>query len=199
MTAIGYAANSRLEVKQAETGEDRYLIFKRGASAIWDIPVRLVYYNNARLRTLTPAWEVQMMDVFKKHYWLAYVDAITGIILEKRDLIIHCTFGGPLTDANMNRVLDPATEAVGNSAADELPSENLLPTNQYRVFNLPFESPIDPGASHSLVTKSGDTLSSPDGWHKQLIPPIPLAAFILCLNLLYLIIRSIFRKSHRLI
>ncbi len=40
------------------------------------------------------------------------------------------------------------------------------PTNKYRVYNLPFENPIDPGAIHSLVTKGGDLLASPDGWHK---------------------------------
>lgn len=169
MDAITYKESRNIQLKQAATGDDRYTIFKRTNSSIWDIPVRLVYYNNERLKTLTPAWEVQMMDVYKQHYWLAYVDAATGIILEKKDLIIHCTFDGLPTDAtNSKRVITIEENKANNFLSTPFNQQSVssLPANQYRVYNIPFESPIDPGATHSLVTKGGDVLSSPDGWHK---------------------------------
>lgn len=173
MDAIGYTGDKSITVKQAATGSDSYTIFKRNTSTIWDIPARLVYFNNARLKTLLPAWEVQMMDAAKKHYWLAYVDAAAGVILQKKDLIIHCTFDGAPTDEKTIR----SVEIAENNGSDEnykLPYAALyqqesitpLPLNQYRVYKLPYENPIDPGATHSISTRSGDTLSSPDGWHK---------------------------------
>lgn len=132
-----------------------------------------MYFNNARLKTLLPAWEVQMMDVAKKHYWLGYVDAATGILLQKKDLIIHCTFDGAPTDEKVLQSVEIAENNAQNgtfSAPVEAPFQaegtTALPVNQYRVYKLPYESPIDPGATFSLSTRSGDTLSSPDGWHK---------------------------------
>lgn len=172
MSAINYPGDKNLAIKQAASGSDSYTIFKRNSSKIWDVPVRLVYFNNLRLKTLVPAWEVQMMDVSKKHYWLAYVDAATGIVLQKKDLIIHCTFDGAPTDEKSVRsvAIIENNERYKDNAAIEVPfqqeSATALPSNQYRVYKLPYESPIDPGATHAISTRNGDTLSSPDGWHK---------------------------------
>ncbi|HXL57381.1 MAG TPA: M36 family metallopeptidase, partial [Chitinophagaceae bacterium] len=176
MDVIAYTDNKNFEIKQPSTGADKYTIFKRSNSSVWDIPCRLVYYNNERLKTLTPAWEIQMMDVYKKHYWLAYVNAATGTILEKKDLIIHCDFGGGVTDADNRRITPVLKISENNNAHFQIQEQTnqpfqqestaSLPNNQYRVYNIPFENPIDPGSAHSLVTKGGDVLSSPDGWHK---------------------------------
>lgn len=172
MDATGYSADKNLTLKQPATGSDNYTIFKRNNSAVWDIPARLVYYNNTRLKTLIPAWEVQMMDVAKRHYWLAYVDAATGILLQKKDLIIHCTFDGVPTDEKANSVEIIENAARGNEfksiykVPDQQQTATALPLNQYRVYKLPYESPIDPGATHSISGRSGDTMASPDGWHR---------------------------------
>ena len=87
MNSVGYSANRNIDLKQAATGTDKYTIFKRNNSSIWDIPCRLVYYNNERLHTLMPAWEVQMMDAYKTHYWLVYINASTGEMLRKKILL----------------------------------------------------------------------------------------------------------------
>ena len=49
-------------IKQAAKGTDLVTIYKRNASPQFDIPTRLVYYNNERLKVLQPAWEVQLME-----------------------------------------------------------------------------------------------------------------------------------------
>lgn len=178
MNAIGYTAEKKFALKEAAKGTEQVTIYSRNASSLWDIPCRLVYYNISRLKTLQPAWEVQMMDTYKKHFWLAYVDVASGKILEKRDLIQHCDFGGGVTDANLSEeniqtaVTSPfspsaATQTVNGS--DPAPRSGAITTNKYRVFDLPLENPIDSiqqPAPQSLSEKSGDVLSSPDGWHK---------------------------------
>ncbi len=170
MDAVAYSANRSFELKQNETGADKYTIFKRNGSSIWDIPCRLVYYNDERLHTLKPAWEVQMMDAYKTHYWLAYIDASNGKLLEKKDVILHCDFGGGITDATKEKrnALTIRENENGSSTEYNFSPAGIqsLPNNKYRVYNIPFENPIDPGSTHSLVTMGGDTLASPDGWHK---------------------------------
>ncbi len=172
LNAIKYSGTEALTLKQAEKGSDKYTIFSRNNSSIWDVPCRLVYYNDQRLKKLTTAWEIQMMDAYKAHYWLVYIDASTGKIIERKDMIIHCNFGGGITDATANERMLPAPspeESIANyqqSTEDVGNSIQTLPSNKYRIYNLPYESPIDPGATHQLVTKGGDTLASPDGWHK---------------------------------
>ncbi len=94
MDAIGYTADKKIEVKQAAQGKDQYTVYKRNEFSIWDIPVRLVYYSSEHLRSLVPAWEVQMMDSYKRHYWLAYVDAAPVKCWRKETLIVHCNFEG---------------------------------------------------------------------------------------------------------
>lgn len=174
MDHIQYPESKTLQVKTNATGKDQLTVFSRNESSIWDIPCRLVYYNNTRLKTLTPAWEVQMMDVKKQHYWVAYIDSRTGSILQKRDLIVRCDFGSPfLTDKNYGKkrlmvgeINEPGTQVLSSNTS--VNKQRLTgAANKYRVYDMPFESPIDPGASHDLVTNTGDPLSSPDGWHKE--------------------------------
>jgi extracellular elastinolytic metalloproteinase len=171
MQAVNYSGNRKFDVKQAAQGTEQITIYKRNALPLWDIPTRLVYYNNERLKTLQPAWEVQMMDGDRKNYWLAYIDAATGKVLEKRDLILHCDFGGPETDANLNNVAHAHTFVEANKAQKfERERETLvIPSNQYRVFDLPLESPADSvqqPAAQTLSSRAGDPLASPDGWHR---------------------------------
>ncbi len=176
MQSIHYPESRTLSIKQAPKGVEKYTIFSRNTTSIWDIPCRMVYYKSDRLRSLIPAWEVQMMDVYKSHYWVAYIDVAKGKILDKKDLIVRCDFGSSMvTDYTRNGEINPKEFTLTD--ADNGKSVTLSQTtnhtknliganNKYRVFDMPYESPIDPGATHTLVTHTGDPLSSPDGWHK---------------------------------
>ena len=177
MNDVRYEAEKKYEIKEAAKGIDQVTIYKRNAYSMWDIPVRLVYYNVARLKTLLPAWEVQMMDTYKKHFWVAYIDAANGKILEKTDVIKHCNFGGAETDENLSTEKGDGQltqnffqTTAGNykKSITQLGPEAII-TNSYRVFDLPLENPIDSiqqPTSQTLSNRSGDTLSSPDGWHR---------------------------------
>ncbi len=171
MDATGYTATRLINIKQQPTGADKYTVFQRNNSSIWDIPCRLVYYKDERLKVLTPAWQIQMMDAYKTHYWLGYVNALTGTLIEKKDLIIHCNFSDAETDAATGKHLSSFTieedkDAPQINKDDAINSIASLPGNKYRVYDIPHENPIDPGSQHVLSTRSGDIVSSPDGWHK---------------------------------
>ena len=171
MNDINIPASQQIKLKTISTDKDQYTIFSRNESKIWDIPCRLVYYHDKRTKLLIPAWEVQMMDVYKKHYWQAFIDAATGKQLEKNDLILHCNFGNTFaTDDDLSVVA--STPILENNKAFT-PVNSAKPVaspsaivNTYRVYDAPFESPIDPGAVHSLVGTAGSKNASVDGWHK---------------------------------
>ncbi len=173
--AINYTYPSELIIKTPASGPDKKTIFKRNESSIWDIPLRLVYIQEDKSNQLRTSWEVQMMDVYKQHYWVCYIDASTGEVLKKMDIMMHCDFGQPntVTDKKKNPMLVIKENVVKqhfNNAAfsGNLPAAAAPPAhnNRYRVFPLPFEHPNDNGASHMFVFNSGDALGSPDGWHQ---------------------------------
>ena len=168
--AINYTAPRTLTVKVAPTGADFYTVYQRNENKLMDVPCRLVYYNDQRLKALVPAWEVQLMDATNNHYWITYVNSKTGRILQRIDLMKHCSFDAIATDEKESTAQVTKTNTAFNSAAFKVTATQQkvasLPGNKYRVYDLPFESPIDPGAVHELSSRSGDTLASPDGWHK---------------------------------
>lgn len=174
MTAVDYRGEKIFELKQAPQGTDLTTIYKRTTSPMWDIPARLVYYNNEKLKILQPAWEVQMMDLYKKHYWLAYIDASSGKIIEHRDLILHCDFGGGETDANptnhsLHKHRFEESTAKSTERYKGIFDNKAITTNSYRVYDMPLESPgdtIQQLAPHIISNVSGNEVASPDGWHR---------------------------------
>ncbi len=171
--AINYTYPSDLTLKTPASGVDKKTVFKRNESSIWDIPLRLVYVQKEMTNQLLPAWEVQMMDVYKKHYWVCYIDAASGEVLKKLDIMMHCDFGQPntITDLKKNPMRTIKENVVNEhfntvQFPDNIPQGAPAHNNRYRVFPLPFEHPNDDGASHLFVFNSGDALGSPDGWHQ---------------------------------
>ena len=191
---INYPESRNFKIKSGPEGTDKKTVYQRNESSIYDIPVRLAYYSQVREKQLIPSWEIQIMDVYKKHYWLYYVDASTGKILSKKDLIVHCDFGQPNTVSDISRHYFPAKNGFTDHAPhirleennkesfleeDEFlsSSEIAAPKNKYRVFDIPFEHPNDAAAAHNLITNAGDPLGSPDGWH-QVFGLGPLVTYI---------------------
>jgi len=164
-----------LQLKEKFNTADRKTIFKRSEVSLWDVPVKLVYLADEKAGKLRLAWQAQVYETGKQHYWVMYFDDQTGKLLRKVDLVMHCRFDGATTDAadhkqhqhsfGVNKISDVPlqTNSTGNGA-------NLRGTaganNQYRVYDLPFEAPTDAGASHALVTAPGHPVASVDGWHK---------------------------------
>lgn len=184
MHEINYSESRVVSVKSAATGIEQYTVFSRNNSKIWDIPCRLVYYHNKKNNSLLPAWEVQMMDVFKRHYWQAFIDANSGKILQKKDLVIHCDFGGGgETDADASHkwhshTLKSYSTVISPSSKIEKTRANRFKQimtkkpdrisagipNDYFVFDMPYESPLD--GDPLTVTTGGNINASVDGWHK---------------------------------
>jgi hypothetical protein len=140
------------EVKQAKGGPDQAVLLSDGGVSDADIPARLVYESagDGRLRL---AWLLQINEAGGEHVWEMTVDAETGELLQRHDLVDHDDFG--------------VTARTGESSAPAGEGETLSPANglteTYNVFAWPKESPYD--GPRTLETAPADLFASPWGWH----------------------------------
>lgn len=105
------------------------------------------------------AWGFQFYAPKGNHYWDIKIDAVSGQILDKKDLTISCQFGDKNhQDHDYKKHFNFQLNASKNSAALAVPSPGT-----YRVIPFNYESP-----NHSpfeLITTTGNALASPNGWH----------------------------------
>ena len=164
------ATNEPLQVKQPATGVEKKTVFRRGDVKLWDVPVRLVYLADDKNKKLKLAWEVQVYEYSQQHYWMMFLDDATGKLLRKMDLVLKCNFDGGVTDKHNHgsHAHQLAVEQIIDNSAPLTPflRDINITANKYRVYDLPFESPVDAGATHGLVQGKENDLASPDGWHR---------------------------------
>ena len=134
-------------------------------------PIRaeLVYFPNQE-GNLILSWSYEFYSQDAKHLWKVKVDATTGNLLEKFDLVHNCNFGPRESHSNCT-----STNAVVNFGHKMYKSnafELMTPgTTNYRVIPWNYESPnhsarqliTNPEATTALAPATN--AASPNGWH----------------------------------
>jgi extracellular elastinolytic metalloproteinase len=149
----------------------RELVLSDGGVAASAPTANLVYYiTDADQAFLT--WEVVLEQLDGQHAWLAYVDASSGAVLYRTDLVVHDNFG-PSHGAQLAEAAEQVGPWLFEPAGTFAPTTSLV--GSYRVYPLPIESPnhvlppapLPPGDGRTLVANpdvAGGT-ASPFGWH----------------------------------
>ena len=129
---------------------------------------RLVWHRDDA-GALTLAWEATLEETSGDHVWLGYVDARTGAVLARTDLVVHDTFGdGPFL---ARPAASPVfADAWAPAAGLEAPAATAARVPGYRVYPIPVEAPIyaattPPADGRTLVSDPADATASPQGWH----------------------------------
>ncbi|MBD1395572.1 T9SS-dependent M36 family metallopeptidase [Pontibacter sp. JH31] len=159
------------------------VVLSDGGVSLSPIPARLVYQPmpNGDVRL---AWEVDIYNLDAQHYWNMRVDAATGQVLKKEDLVIHDNWGLPVvTDApaqekafvKQSTTGRIATKAERLKAQQNFYTQTIAPrsvaaaavatTGSYRVYDIPFETPSH--GDRTLVTGKENAAASPLGWHND--------------------------------
>ncbi|MBI1226610.1 MAG: DUF11 domain-containing protein [Bacteroidetes bacterium] len=164
--SLDLQAKTKFEVLKNEAGASQRTLLSKGGISQNEIPVKLVYVQ-AEDGSLHLVWEVEIYTLDAQHYYVTQVDARSGKVLGKQDMVVSCNF-------------DHSHSAeCGDHGTFELPSEifsqengnisSLFEANPpvagnfYRVYNAPTEAPSF--GNRTLVNTSGDPFSSPLGWH----------------------------------
>lgn len=117
-------------------------------------------YQPAEGNSLRLAWDFTIVTKNHAHCWSIRVDATTGQIIEKNDMVVSCSFDAPLHKPIVSK----------NSAEYQFTKNFLKPASSleiqsgsYRVFPLGTESPVF--GPRQLVVTPHDVVASPYGWH----------------------------------
>lgn len=168
---LGLKPSRSLKVLRQEKSAARESLIQRDELAQRDIPAKLVYQKQPS-GELKLVWQVEIYTNDGEHYWDMKIDAASGAVLQKKDLVLHCNFGHPAagpgvcTDGHGMANPEATHEAVKIPfiKAGENFSANTV-GNAYRIFDAPFETPNH--GNRSLVYTNGDPVASPFGWHND--------------------------------
>ena len=92
LNALGLRLATPLVQKQPATGPVRFTVFDKGNVACEDIKVQLIYQPLEK-QGLRLAWQVEIYTAKATDYWVARIDAGTGQLLDKNNLVVSCDFG----------------------------------------------------------------------------------------------------------
>ena len=138
------------------SGQGNTYVFRAADVSQNDIPVQLVF-QKTQDEQYRLAWDLSIYLLDATHYYSVRVDAQSGAILDTHDWVLHCDFGqGSHEHSSGESVLfgaeSTAIAPVAGAAG-------------YRVFPIPFSSPIDGTDEFIFESDAVDAASSPFGWH----------------------------------
>ena len=163
---LNVSLGGALTVKENIGGASREVIFNKGGISLEPIPAKLVY-QPMEDGSLKLAWEVSIYELSAQNWWNIRLDASTGKVLDKDNMVLHCQFdnqgmGGAMLHKNHSHIQKQASfnflEAV--SAAT---SNAVAASASYNVYAIPNESPNH--TPRTLVSgTAADADASPKGW-----------------------------------
>lgn len=146
----------------AETKNSKSFMLSDGLNE--DLITAKLVYQIMPNNSLKLAWYYQFYTPDGKNLWDLRIDALNGSILEKKDLVISCAFGGNHRLHNHDTHKAEKNFSFTNKAFNSSNSSLVAaPAGTYRVIPFNFTSP-DHG-SFELISTEGDALASPNGWH----------------------------------
>ncbi|WP_299987606.1 T9SS-dependent M36 family metallopeptidase [uncultured Pontibacter sp.] len=153
-----------LTVIERGEGDNKEVLFSNGGISLESIPAKLVYQpmEDGSLRL---AWEVSIYELDAQNWWNIRMDANTGEVLDKDNMVVHCQFenDGPggkfMHDEHSHALMSPYVAAPAAKAA-----------SGYNVFPMPIESPSH-GPREFVSTSVADQVASPNGWHYLPVAP----------------------------
>lgn len=153
---LGYTVSGPLQMLARAKGAEQATKLNKGGISLEPIPVKLVYHQieNGQLHL---AWELSIYELGGQHYWQVWVDAVTGEVLAKNDLVEHCTFDLPKATVPVSMLREERTDGLSDLIISPVTGA------AYNVFPVPVESPNH--GSRELLIDPFDPTASPFGWH----------------------------------
>jgi hypothetical protein len=160
--AAGLTATDPIMQIERSTAPDRHTIFSKAGIALEPIEARLVYFDDGKTG-LRLAWQVDLYERSAQHYWVSFVDAESGDLIERRDFVVHDRWEGT-HDHSGGKAAAGDTGSAPARAGDPAPLPlSAADGSQYRVFEMPKGHPDD--GARTLVGEPAHEPASPYGWH----------------------------------
>ncbi len=149
---LGYAAPASMRMVENKGGTQKEVVYEKSNLSLEDIPVRLVWVA-AQDGKIYLTWEVCIYQLSAENFWLARIDASSGQLIDRNNLVVHCNFDAP----------SGVCSGTDHVHMEEFVAFSPMDGSSYRVYKEPIESPIHGG--RTLENEPADATASPFGWH----------------------------------
>ena len=160
-TSKNLGVHFRTAPKKVSSGDAHSYRFSGDENSLSDISGQLKYVKNSDDRYQL-VWTFIMNG--KDELWDMHIDALTGELISKKSLTVHCQFeDGFLSHPNAS--VEPCLNHAAHSGLVKplQPEALVMDGAQYHVLPLPIESPSH--GERTIVTNPAHPVASPLGWH----------------------------------
>lgn len=149
---LGYPAPASMRMMENKGGTQKEVVYEKSNLSLENIPVRLVWVA-AQDGKIYLTWEVCIYELSAENFWLARIDASSGQLIDRNNLVVHCNFDAP----------SGVCSGTDHVHLEEFVAFSPMDGSSYRVYKEPIESPIHGG--RTLENEPADATASPFGWH----------------------------------
>ncbi len=173
-SALSLSIKSPLQIISNIGNEEQKAVISDGGISLENIPVKLVYFPRANSlfttnskETKSPyvidlAWEMYIYEANQNNYWYLIVDAFSGNILYKNNLVVSCGFDEANHAHHDHPQLNEESSETSRAFNVNVAGSSMM-VGGYRVYPMPIESPGH--GARSLINNPDNALASPFGWH----------------------------------
>jgi extracellular elastinolytic metalloproteinase len=133
--------------------------FKLSNGSLSDDPIKAELVFQPVNQSLRLAWDYNFYTQDYKHLWSVRIDAVTGDLLEKNDMVISCNFENH--KGHKHGAAD--FSFYKNFYKDQVASPFQVQGGSYRVVPYNYESPNH--SARQLIANPENATASPKGWH----------------------------------
>ncbi|RFS17824.1 M36 family metallopeptidase [Emticicia sp. C21] len=170
----GNAANSvEVSTNRLANGQIEKGVYANADLSKESIPVKLYWLpydtiaGRKKVSKVSLVWNVQIYTKDYKNSWSVQVDALTGDIIDTKDLVIHCHFGVPGHTHESG-----LTHKKSNPVRENTSILQPFAANSYNVFDYPLESPNHGTRTivanpYTKFVSNGTGPGATNGWHND--------------------------------
>jgi hypothetical protein len=161
---LGHQYPDAIEISKEKNKLGQYtkVTFEPGNISETPITTELMWLAGTQ-KDVNLCWKVEIADINDENVWDILIDAHSGAVLKKVNLVMHCSFDEPSVDFQKNKI---STERLLQPESPMPPT----PDSSYNIFPLPIESPIH--GPRSIVTRPWTLAGAGNqaitlGWHNN--------------------------------
>ena len=159
---LGVDASASLELVRENGANDR--IYQCQKISAQEITAQLKYYCIPETREICLVWNISIAPNRTNDQWEVKVDARTGNIVGKNNLVIKCRFPASGAHAHTSGCYSGLSQLRSWTAPPRPGGQPVQgEETRYNVFPIPVESPNH--GERKIVASPADDFASPYGWH----------------------------------
>jgi len=158
---LNYSISESISVLERKQGISQESLLSDGGISLSPIPAKLMYQLNEN-NELVLTWDISIQEKSQQDWWSMRVDATTGVIVDKINWMVSCSFEHDHSDDKQE--LDYNSNLFDIPNYKQLAKSSEIGCNEcYEVIALPLESPYY--GPRTVENTPANSVASPFGWH----------------------------------